>query len=202
MITSDKEKDAATLVTVTHDHLDKVTPALANAILVVSERPQEPLQRTKFDAVKYQWATKLRLLLIALEDIIGAHFEFPDFGNGREVPGKIAEIEELVNSTSSIWGQVEGTQHGELSSKYRDALSELVSEMRSADTLSWSDYTLLRTRAQFGVYLVHCTVLACCQDITCQIPDISPDLANDSSVEFDPVRVSAAADQAADKVTF
>ena len=199
LITDEKERDGVELVNVTQDHVTKMTPALCDAIQVVSSRPNDTLQRTKFEAVKYQWATKFRLLNIAIGDILGSHSSFPEFPDRKDCWVVEEDVERLLTSVYLISDKLSDCGYKDLVYKHINKLGELRGKMSTVHLMDPDQYMQLRTDITFAVYCIHSAVITTCSAVTDLVPELPADLVD--SIECDPVTLSDTADDAIDMIT-
>ena len=200
LVRDEKERDSATLVTVTQSHVNKTTPALCDAIKVVAARSNDTRQRTKFEAVKYQWATKFKLLTIAINDTLGNHLVFPTYDNRKDAWTIIDDLEKLLESVDIIAEQLKVSQFNDLVARNTTKLTQLTEKLDSVHLMDPAQYIELRLETSFAVYCLQCAIQVTCGNVSAMIPTISRLMADESSITFDPVSLSDSADDAIDMI--
>ena len=200
LVTSEKDRDDVTLVMMTQSHVTKMTPALCDAMHVVKKRPSDALQRTKFEAIKYQWATKFKLLNIALHDVLGAHCSFPQYEDRTDCWVVLENIQQLLDLFDIISEELPNHEFSELVTKHKLNLAGLADSFDAVHLMDRAAYLKLETHVSFGVYCLNCAVVEICHNISCLVPLLNPDLLDNTSIEFDPVKLSLAANSTVDRI--
>eukprot|EP00116_Pleurobrachia_bachei_P000352 sb/3460614/ len=198
LVKSERDRDDITLVTVTMDHLEGATPQLLDAIKVILGRPEDAAQRTKFEAIKYQWGTKLKLLTIALDDVLLPHCDFPVRYEDRASGHPMDTVDSVLASVDRISEPLSEQEFSGLASKHITRL--LTHKDCKLPDLDVAEFVSLRVETCFAVYLLNTAVEETCSNVCGMIPALSRDILDVSSVEFDGERLGETTEEAIDAV--
>ena len=200
LVSREKEQDGIALVVVTQSHVNKITPALCDGIQVILNKINDPIQRTKFEAIKYQWATKFKLLTIALDDVFRNYCSFPKFEDRFNAVLMRDDIESLLQSVKLIENNDELVPYKSLLQEQISKLEELKVSMETLNSLNAPEYLKLQIETSFAVFCMECSILKATKHITVLLPEIDVTMIDDNNISYDPVRLTDAVDDNIDGI--
>ena len=195
LITEEKEVQDVTLVTLTQAHVTKMTPLMCDAIRVVTSRPNDALQRTKFEAIKYQWASKFKLLCIATDDIIGNIHQFPPYGD-RHIPLLEETCQTLIDCVTDLQCLIDKEVYCDIIWLQKAVLQSCVENMSYQ---SYTQYLKTKFRSNFALYCLRCAILHTSSHLHSKIPDLIS-LMDSDNLSFDTVKYTDNVDSAIDVI--